>query len=764
MQRILALLMVLVAWLVSGCGEEGAIRAVHLFEDCTWTVERAPGEVLGVAERELLRQVLRTDSPAEGPCVWMVDERIPWWRVECRGTSPKSPGVTIWKLRTEQPIDEGGLQRSSELALVTFPGHDLRRGTDPDALDENEFVVSPDGGFVALAGTDVLSTRGVHMTYPAKAVSVVGSLRGLLGAGGELPMQKPITLDFFDRDTRSAILLAPPQAIRTSVLLQPPAVLHLAFGIRWQGWEASAAGLRSCASESDGVGFRLTVRERGGVEEVVWETYLQREQADEYHTARVDLSPYAGQQLDLVFATFGSPPAPGGEERVRHDFAFLAEPILVTRGEVRPPRPNILFVLIDTLRADALGCYGAPADRTPALDRFAGEGVLFEQARASSSWTLPSHSSIFTSLLPSQHETFLLTDRLPERFVTLAEVLREEGWRTAAFTGAGYLLPAFGMAQGFDVFIARDVRVGEKAAEVLTWLEDNKAPSFVFFHNYEVHTPCNPPEPFRSRLVRPYSGSLPQEVLHAHVEQLWEQHQGGSIPAADLQYLKDLYAAEVAYVDQVMGDLFDTLKKNKEYWDNTLVIVASDHGEEFWEHGDHNHGGTLYEELLEVPLMMRFPGVFEGGRRVDVPVRLEDVAPTILEVAHVGPPSEWIGISLTNLSTPRDLFATIGYKWFDPNLFGTRAHAVYVENQKFVMAPPGFYRPNASISSELFDIKDDPGERQNRLKPEETSRYLRAVELLAERYIRLEVTREKAAPSGDTIQHLKDIGYIHGNR
>ncbi|GAB4239530.1 MAG: hypothetical protein Kow00109_14380 [Acidobacteriota bacterium] len=351
------------------------------------------------------------------------------------------------------------------------------------------------------------------------------------------------------------------------------------------------------------------------------------------------------------------------------------------------PKRNVLLITIDTLRADHLGCYGATAVATPHLDRLAQEGFRFEWVVSPVPLTLPSHASLLTSAYPTFHGV-----RDNSGFVlgqdqwTLAEILHEQGYRTGAFVGAFVLDARFGLDQGFEVYrsdfplsgretIAPGLiqkRADEVAAAALEWLGRRgqfDRPFFCWIHFYDPHAPYEPPEPYRAR------------------------------------YRSDLYSGEVAYVDEVVGDLFRELRE-RGWWDGTTVIVTSDHGESLGEHGEETHGYFVYEASQRVPLIWKTADRQMQPKTVSGLVRLIDVAPTLLQELGVRVPAVFQGRGLWKYvrqgRVPRqDAYAETYY----PRLqFGwSELRAFYQPPYKYIEAP----------EPELYDLSKDPGEKHN---------------------------------------------------
>ena len=328
-----------------------------------------------------------------------------------------------------------------------------------------------------------------------------------------------------------------------------------------------------------------------------------------------------------------------------------ATPVSIPRQTAAADAPTIVLVSIDTLRADRLGCYGCDRPTSPKIDRFRQQAVLFEQAIAHAPSTLPSHASMLTSMLPLHHGASFQEERpLPPAIPTLAEVLQAAGYRTAAFTGGGQLAPEFGLDQGFDVYrvVGGSRRFHETVRAGLQWLEDDLSrPAFLFLHTYEVHHPYTPEPEFLKLVEDDYPGSLPDRISKKLLRRI--NNGAVSIDDDDLAHIVATYDAEIRSVDKAFGRLRGGLRELG-LWQEAFVIVTSDHGEEFGEHGAVGwHSHSLYDELLRVPLLIRFPRWAHGGETVQQQVRLIDIPPTVVAAAGLRAPSSFDGVDLATV-------------------------------------------------------------------------------------------------------------------
>lgn len=347
-------------------------------------------------------------------------------------------------------------------------------------------------------------------------------------------------------------------------------------------------------------------------------------------------------------------------------------------------KPNVIVVTIDTLRADHLGCYGYTAAQTPAIDALARAGVRFTQAYTPVPITLPAHAALFTGSFPmatGMHD--FSGNKLPGSAVTLARVLRDQGYTTAAFLGAAVLDSRFGLNQGFDTYfdhfdfsrlletnLDQMERRGDVVVdEALSWLKrPPHRPFFLWVHLYDPHFPYTPPEPYASRFrAHPYDG-------------------------------------EIAFDDAQVGRLMAALKDQRIY-DPSLIVLAGDHGEGLGEHGEKTHGFFIYNSTLHVPLIFKVPGA--APRVVEDEVSLVDVMPTVLQALKAPVPSTVQGRSLLSQmggrpgAAPSSLYAEtflplLHFRW-------NQLRSLQSRGMKYIDAP----------APEIYNTRTDPGELKN---------------------------------------------------
>lgn len=369
---------------------------------------------------------------------------------------------------------------------------------------------------------------------------------------------------------------------------------------------------------------------------------------------------------------------------------------------------NVVVIVVDTLRADKLGCYGSWQELTPNIDAFAKDAVVFENAYSHAPWTLPSVASLYTSRLPVQHGAggrFGKFKKLGEDVPTVAEAFQSNGANTAAVTNVLFLGERFGMTRGFgtvDEELGKDNRTGRRAGKTTTaairWIEEHELGRFfLVVHYFDPHLLYDPPKAFRERFAK----DVPAREPFGTVEDMAAIRKGEKeLDVSRVPEMERLYNAEVAYTDAQVGKLLDRLKEMG-LMKETLVVVLSDHGEEFLDHGGFEHGHTLYDELLHVPLIIRIPG--GKASRVKPVVRLIDVAPTICDLAGIDVPESFWGRSLVSLvksgGNDRPLLA-------QGNMWGPESHTWRDGRYKIIVDP-------TTAEVKMFDVKSDPGEQKD---------------------------------------------------
>jgi arylsulfatase A-like enzyme len=375
-------------------------------------------------------------------------------------------------------------------------------------------------------------------------------------------------------------------------------------------------------------------------------------------------------------------------------------------GPERAPR-GVLLVALDTLRADHLGLYGYGRDTSPEIDRFARGAVVFQRALSSSPNTPPAMASLLTSLYPGRHGFTGNGDRLPSELPTLAEAMAAHGHRTGAFVDGGYLRERFGLGRGFEVYDDAAGGIARIWPRARAWLEaEDDRPFFLFLHCYDIHAPYAPPPPFRGMFhERPYTGDFVPTL--ANLDAVFRGER--SLDDEAMAHIRARYDEGIRYTDDRLGAILRELEAGGVLSD-TLVVITSDHGEEFGEHGSVLHWQLYHGPNLRVPLVVRMPGARDAEpRRVERTVQLIDLAPTILDLVGAPPLAGAQGRSLAPLlrrasavspaaDAPGEASA---YAWWsDPQALPLRSVVRGRHQLLFSEAAPG--------GEQLFDVVADP--------------------------------------------------------
>ncbi len=404
--------------------------------------------------------------------------------------------------------------------------------------------------------------------------------------------------------------------------------------------------------------------------------------------------------------------------------------------------PNIIFITVDTTRADRMDFLGSKRGLTPNLDMLAKQGVVFEKAYSQAPLTPVSHATIFTGTYPQFHTVTDFGHPLPSLLPFVPEILHKSGYHTAAFIGSLILDPKANMAPGFDrgfdffdagYHVKRDPDQSRYASierrgmdvvgHAVAWLNKNRqSPFFIWLHLYDPHAPYDPPPPYDKRFADPYDG-------------------------------------EIAYADAALGKLFDYLRRRGMY-DRALIAIMSDHGESLGAHGESMHGIFLYDETIHVPLLFKLPGELLAGRRVAARVRLVDVAPTLLSMLSLPLPPTFQGQSLVPLMKPsqKPLAELSAYAETDypHRAFGWSAlRSMRTGKYLFVRAP----------KRELYDESEDKDAQHNLAasSPAVTDTLQSQLDEFHERTSSFSDKSQPKTMSSEQSENLAALGYASSN-
>jgi len=583
-------------------------------------------------------------------------------------------------------------------------------------------------------------------------------------------------------ESRSVVHAPAPSRLSLPIEI-PGEGASLAFGIGVYPSNQSKPG--------DGVIFRIAfadARGGGAVELFRLELDVKHRIEDRaWRDVQIPLGDLEGREGSLVFETLGGDPAPGD---VRFDDALWAHPVIrAPRGAGGPP--NVLLVSLDTLRADHLGASGYPRSVSPFLDRFARESIQFENAFAPAPETVATHMSLFTSLYPSVHGIRTVFDgrALLGSIPTLAALLAENQppYRTAAFTEGGGVSSFLGFERGFERYHngtetpgRPEKRVEGTFASARAWLRQNADQRFfLFLHTYEIHSPYAPPEPL-DRLFDPdYVGPVQPPFGADDVERLvlaGEVRYGGP----GLDRIVDLYDGGIRYVDTFLDGLVREME-GLGLLENTWIVLFSDHGEDFFDHFSvASHGHSVYDELIRVPLLVRPPGGRgEGGpERIEDPVGLVDLMPTLLDILEVPPPE---GLQGTTFAPLLDGKGEDERPVYFEDTTGVRRYGVRYRGMKRILSPgigedalvPLVHRFAETIGldrfegildeEQVFDVDRDPRERVSLLAGGQPDRESYLKSMLGEWIGLLERLRKGTGSAGaispEELERLRKLGY-----
>jgi len=570
-----------------------------------------------------------------------------------------------------------------------------------------------------------------------------------------------------------SIIFSPPES-RYDLEVDLPPESHLEFGAGLIFDKNYKKIADKSGSRPEGVEFLIRLKNEEK-DWLIFQKFLEIPEEKENRTLnfgfhRLEL-PSRGGHFHLIFETENGDGA----------FAFWTNPIIVPKKE-KPA--GVILISLDTLRADQLSCYGYHRQTSPAIDLLASEGALFLEAISTSSWTLPAHVSLLFSADSVHHGVMAVDDQIQGNLVGLAEILNQNGFVCGAITGGGFVSPKYGFARGFDFYNEAEGSFNfNNSAELVfkaakSWLENNLDKDFfLFLHTYQIHSPYNSPDPYRRTFLSPGASFDQIDV---------ERYLGGKggvfrpLSMEERENIINLYDGEIRYTDEALiGPLIKWLKE-KGLFDRILVILTSDHGEEFYEHGAWVHGAHLYQESIRIPLIIKFPlGLFKG-EKIDKIVRITDIAPTILELLRLekSRPTSWDGRSLLPLlkkkeKSDRPFLADTcwlsGEFCGDEKNFLPLSVATNQGRKKIILNRPWteelgkiFQPAPASWKSiEIYDLSRDQAE-QNDLSSKQPVAIKDLLPALQARYQLLgRLTRLKLILSEEELEKLRALGYIH---
>ena len=426
----------------------------------------------------------------------------------------------------------------------------------------------------------------------------------------------------------------------------------------------------------------------------------------------------------------------------------VSDPVIHDRAAYGRKR-GVILISIDTLRRDHVGVYGYGKPTTPTLDALAKAGLLAEDAVSVSSWTLPAHLSMLTSVLPGTHGGTDMKRGFNRSVPSVAEMLKARGVTTHAVTSHLYVSKTYGLDAGFDSMNFRQDRPAENVANHAMDLVDRfgDRPFFLFLHFYDPHWHYAPPPDVLKIFESSYAGRMTGNLRD------FQKLRADEVLPEDLAHLLALYDGEIRYTDNEIGRLMTHLSETG-LLGNTLMVVTSDHGEEFLEHGSWEHQKTLYEEVIRVPLVVSGPGV--ASRRETRPVSLLDIAPTILDFLSVDPAPSMKGLSLLGpLTDSREMYGET-----DHTIDGTRLLFLRGGARSWKAILRSDLVKQEERPSEWYDLAKDPREMTNQ-PPTESLRS--SIEARARDTALKSRSTSRSVPvelSSEQKEKLRALGYI----
>jgi len=654
----------------------------------------------------------------------------------------KSEALTI-RLRMK-PIGTGVVTlyvNGEPLPAVRFAGNDFK---DYDVSVPAERVQAGENRLMLrYGGTTVVGGQTL-----AAAVASIRIARGALeqtGADYSAPRYRELRTEIAVGGVQRRALAVHTPTTLTFYLDVPPGG-KLGFGVGVAG------------DKQKGGKATVNVSVDGAAPQTVFSTDLTTTFRDEV----ISLEAFAGKIVRVDLKAEGEV----GAGRV----AWSTPALLLPQKALQKPSKlakNVVVLLIDTMRAKSLRAFN-PSSRvkTPAIDAFAREGTVFEATQAPENWTKPSVASVLTSLYPATHGAKTDGAMVPKAATMVSEVFKEAGFSTATFLANGYVSDKFGFNQGWDHYTnyireKKSTEAENVFKETGDWIEQHKSERFfVYVQTIDPHVPYDPPEQFLSMYMKgEYTGQVSPRKTPDLLAEAKHSPPKVTFNAADKQYLKDLYDAEVSYHDHYFGVFVERLKKLGLY-DDTIFVITSDHGEEFDEHGSWGHGHTVYQDLLWVPYVVRFPGVVPAGKRISQAVSTMSIFPTVVEAAGV------------NMPSTVEAHSVLSWMRGAPPPAVPVAFSDFLDDRRVIRA--GRYKLILRGTNEtMFDLGSDPEEQKelDRSKAPIAARYTttllgqflgardRRIWLKGDQGAGSKLERENAAIDDTLREQLKGLGY-----
>ncbi len=557
-------------------------------------------------------------------------------------------------------------------------------------------------------------------------------------------------------------LLAPPTSEFRFVLDIPAdASLEFGYGILENSWEA----------DSGPVDFEVFVKDLGTPQQIFSSTLFPAENEEHRHVnyEKIDISGYAGKKVAVQCIT-KLPASQNHSSAGPAPLAFWHNPVVFSKTTTAEKQGenefNVILISLDTLRWDRLGCYGYERETSPHIDALAEDCVQFSYCFAQSNWTLPSHVSMLTSLNSRRHQVYLAHEKMSPSLLTIADILRVHGFYNGGITGGGYVSEKFGFSKGFDDYKGeRYVFHSENEAEELgfetvDWVEKNADKRFfLFLHTYQIHDPYYNHPGITDEFVE---GEVSwQSMPIASFLRNQDKKRKYEFSEKEQQDIVALYDGEIRYTDKYL--IAPLLKKLKDLglYDNTLIVLTSDHGEEFLDHGSWLHAHTLYNELIRVPLLIKYPRSKNKGKRIDTIVRSIDIVPTILEAAGIDPsPFDMDGKSLQKIVQGKEARNRVFFSDFSHKGSSDLRPSMVCTNRDFFKLI--LNRKPSPPKTFMFEMVEDVRETQN-LEKAEAARLRQMFQSILDYYDNFKeviIKSDQVIMDSALEERLKALGYI----
>lgn len=748
-------------------------------------VTAAPGVIRlddRLSNAEIKASAVPSTATAAEPIIWQnffSTSDITWQLIRGRigvrngDLIVKGEGSTPVIFSPKQPAIDWSLYRAVEIRMSAQGGHEIKikignfeskqKLGPPGEYNVYRFDINVDApkGSRPLG---IMPTDSLDQLVAIHSIKLIPKPAGFTKPAGREELGK--------RDEyRNALYIHSPSTITFPLSVLSNAHLHFGMG----------------TTEKDSrITFRVSIE--GAPADLFSKTL---DNSNEWQDADVDLSHWSGRSVKLRLQTDSSRAG---------DVALWTSPLITssaTRDSASKTRPNILIYTIDTLRADHASLYGYARNTTPFLKKLGASGIVFDDCQAQATWTKSSIASLMTSLYSFTHGIVADADTIPAGSATLASQIRAAGYVTASIVSTPFVGRATGLDRGFDYMLEYPVILREVNPQtdrgtdsaalnkvVFPWLDrHHDEPFFLYAHSTDPHAPYDPPSPFEAVFAKPserlsfereYSGFRSNHEYGGGAVISREMCQKAGVdPDRFMKQAEDRYDGEILNNDHNFELLIDKLKRLG-VLDNTLIIVLSDHGEEFWDHGWTAHGQSVYQELTHTLLLMWNPGLFPHPRRVSEPVQLIDVMPTILDLLALKAPAVVEGQSLLPLARGQAFkrrglvfssrFAAVRPEGLVPEN-STDSFGIIDANWKFIYRNKA---ANAGIKKvELYDRRRDRAERHDVASehPAAVEKYIATLVqwIDAQNKIRNIIGHTGTTPLDQkTLDRLRSLGYLGG--